>query len=127
MNEKFITFPQDHQLPSKEELREKFYNKYHNSWNHSTNACWSVKNIIQDWINKGILKFLKTKEVMVIDEDHVLPMASVNIAATDLKAVLNAKNDGRFSPNARIRKVWIPKQYLVHRDEFAAKKNNVCS
>ena len=49
----------------------------------------------------------------MIDEDHVPPMASVNIVATDLKAVLNAKNDGRFSPNARIRKVWIPKQYLV--------------
>ena len=36
--------------------------------------------------------------------------------------MLNAKNDERYSPNARIRKVWIPKQYQVHRDELAAKR-----
>ena len=28
---KFITFPQDHQLPNKEELRGKVDRKYHNS------------------------------------------------------------------------------------------------
>ena len=77
VNEKFITFPQDHKLPSKEELRAKVYYKYHNSCNHSTNACWSFKNIIQDWINKGILKFLEKKEVMVIDEDLVPLVASI--------------------------------------------------
>ena len=45
-------------------------------------------------------------------------MASVNIAAADLRAVLNEKMDERFSPNASIRNVWIPKQYLVHKDEL---------
>ena len=45
----------------------------------------------------------------MIDEDLVPPVALVNIVATDLKAALKAKNDGRFSPNANIRKVWIPK------------------
>ena len=58
LKEKFITFPNDHQLPSKEEIKGKVYYKYHNSWNHSTNSCWSFKNIIQDMINKEILKFL---------------------------------------------------------------------
>ena len=31
LKEKFITFPQDHQLPIKEELMGKVYCKYHNS------------------------------------------------------------------------------------------------
>ena len=35
INEKFITFPHNHQLPSKDELRGKVYYKYHNSLNHS--------------------------------------------------------------------------------------------
>ena len=65
MKEKFITFPQDHQLPIKEELKRKVYYKYHNSWNHSTNSCWSLKNVIKDRVNKGILKFLGEKEAMV--------------------------------------------------------------
>ena len=46
----------------------------------------------------------------MIDEDPVPPMTSVNIYATDLKAMLNVKNDRRFSPNVKIRKLWIPKQ-----------------
>ena len=48
-------------------------------------------------------------------------MASVNIVSIDLRVVLNVKKDERFSPNAKIRKVWIPKQYLVHKDELAIK------
>ena len=59
---------------------------------------------------------------MVFDEDPVPPVALINILATNLKAMLKVKNDGRFSLNAKIRKVWIPKQYLVHRDELAAKR-----
>ena len=39
VNEKFITFPKDHWIPIKDELRGKTYCKYHNSWNHTTNAC----------------------------------------------------------------------------------------
>ena len=35
MNGKYITFSQDHQLPSKEDLRRKIYYKYHNSWNQN--------------------------------------------------------------------------------------------
>ena len=42
---------------------------------------------------------------MVIDEDLVLLVASINVVATNFKAMLNAKNVGRFSPNAKIRKV----------------------
>ena len=78
-------------------------------------------NIIQDKINKGILKFLEKNEAMVVDEDPFPPVASVNIGATDLRAVLNEKNDEKFSPNAMIRKVWIPKNYLVHKDELVVK------
>ena len=58
----------------------------------------------------------------MIDEDYDPLMDLVNIVATDLKTMLNAKNYGRLSPNARIRKVWIPKQYLVHRDELETKR-----
>ena len=119
--EKFITFPQDHQLPNKEELEGKVYCKYHNSWNHGTNSCLNFRNIIQDRINKGILKFLKKKWAMVVDEDSFPPMASVNIAATDLRVVLNEKEE-KFFLDAKIIKVWIPKQYLVHKDELTVKE-----
>ena len=57
----------------------------------------------------------------MVDEDPFPPMTLVNIVAMDLKAVLNEKKDEKFSPNVKIRKVWIPKQYLVHKDELAIK------
>ena len=50
-------------------------------------------------INKGILN------INVIDEVSFPPLASINIAATDLRAMLNAKKIGRFSLSVMIRKV----------------------
>ena len=46
VKEKFITFPKDHQILNKDELRGKNYYNYHNSWNHNTNACWGFRNVI---------------------------------------------------------------------------------
>ena len=57
----------------------------------------------------------------MIDEDPFPPVDSVNIAATYFWVVLNEKKDERFSTNAKIRKIYIPKQYLVHKDELAVK------
>ena len=57
----------------------------------------------------------------MIYEDPFLLMALVNIAATNLRTVLNATKDERFSLNAWIRKVRIPKKYLVNKDELATK------
>ena len=98
------------------------YYKYHNSWNHNTNSCWSFKNIIQDKINKGILKFLEKREAMVIEKDLFPPAASINIAATDLRALLNTKKAGRFSPSTKIRKVWISKNFLVYMDDLESRR-----
>ena len=138
VKEKFITFPQDHQLHSKDEFRGKVYCKYHNSWNHSIDSCWSFRNVIQDKVKKEVMvnflgekevtvkffgekevivKFFGEKEVMVkphggkeamvIDEDPFPPVASINTTTFDLKAMLNAKKVEEFSPNSKIRKVWI--------------------
>ena len=88
MKEIFITFPKNHRIHSKDELRGKTYCKHCNSWNHSANACWGFKNIIHDKINKGILKFLDKKEAMEIDEDPFPLVASINTTSFDLRALI---------------------------------------
>ena len=45
----------------------------------------------------------------MVDEDPFPPVASVNIVAIDLREILHEDKDEMFSPNARIRKVWILK------------------
>ena len=79
------------------------------------------EEIIHDKINKGILKFLEKNEAMVVDEDPFPPVALVNINSTDMRAFLNESEDEKFSPNVKIRKVWIPKEYLFYKDELVVK------
>ena len=91
MKEKFITFPKDHRISNKDELRGKTYCKYHNSWKHTNNACRGFRNVIQDRINKRILKFPDKKEVMAIDKNHFPPVASIEIASLDQRALIESK------------------------------------
>ena len=58
----------------------------------------------------------------MVDEDPFPLVASINIDTTNLRVVMNEKEDDKFSPNVNIRKVWIPKQYLVSKDELAVKE-----
>ena len=51
-----------------------------------TPGLWGVT------INKGMLKFPNKKEAMVIDEDPFLPIASINTASFDLRALIESKN-----------------------------------
>ena len=114
VKEKLITFSEDHRIPSKDELMGKAYYKYHNSWNHTTNACWGFRNVIQDRINKRILKFLDKKDTMEIDKDPFPPVASVSTTSFDLRAFIESKKVGKLSP----RKVWVPKYCLVRIDKL---------
>ena len=75
-------------------------------------------NIIQDIINKGILKFPEKKEAMAIDKDQFPLVASINIATTNLRELLNAKKARRFSPSANIRKEIMKKKFSKGNDVF---------
>ena len=123
MKEKFITFPKAHLIPSKDELRGKAYSKYHNPWNHTTNACWGFINVIQDRINKGILKFPDKKETMAIDEDPFPPVALVNTANFNLRALIESKKAGKLSPG----KVWVPKYCVVCVDRLKNEWATICT
>ena len=63
----------------------------------------------------------RRKEVMVIDEDLFPPTASINIVATNLRVMPNAKKARIFSQSVRVRNVWILKQYLTYKNDFVAK------
>ena len=91
VKEKFITFPDNYKVPTKEELKGKEYCKYHDSYNHSTNSCWAFKNVVQDRINKGVLKFPEKKETILVDKDPFPPVATVNTATFDLRSLINHK------------------------------------
>ena len=71
--------------------------------------------------NEVRVKLPGKKEAMVIDEDPLPSIASINIDAIDSRAMLSVKKAGKFSPSARVRKVWIPKQYLTYKYDLVAK------
>lgn len=73
----------------------------------------SIENVIQNKINKGILKFPKKKETMVIAEDSLPLVVSVNITNFDLRGLIDLKKEKRRPLYPNIRNVWIPKQFFL--------------
>ncbi|GKV50000.1 hypothetical protein SLEP1_g56718 [Rubroshorea leprosula] len=78
--------PPGHKIPTTVEIRARDYCKFHNSWKHSTNNCLIFRNILQEKIDKGILKFPdKAKETMGVDADP-FPAMSVGVNVADLRS-----------------------------------------
>ena len=69
------------------------------------------KEVIKEFLGEKevIVKSHGEKESIVIDEDPFPLAASINTIAFEFKALLTAKKVEEFSPNTKIRKVWIPK------------------
>ena len=80
---------------------------------------FGFRNVIQDRINKGILKFPDKIGTIEIDEDPFLLVASVNTTSFDLRALIESKKMGKLS----LRKVWVPKYCLGRVDRL--KKNGL--
>ncbi|GLU07026.1 hypothetical protein SLE2022_240060 [Rubroshorea leprosula] len=82
-----IKLPPGHKIPMAGEIGNREYCKYHNSWKHSTNDCVIFWNVLQEKIDKGILRFPeKAKETMGVDADP-FPTMSVGVNAADLRSI----------------------------------------
>ena len=55
--EKLIRLDNGHKMPKAEDLKGKEFCKWHSSWRYSTNNCIIFRNVIQESIDKGLLKF----------------------------------------------------------------------
>ena len=47
--------------------------------------------MVQDRINKGVLKFPEKKKTILVDEDPFPPVATVNTTTFDLRSLINHK------------------------------------
>ncbi|GKV42186.1 hypothetical protein SLEP1_g49623 [Rubroshorea leprosula] len=82
-----IKLPQGHKIPTAAEIGARDYCKFHNSWKHSTDNRLIFRNVLQEKIDKGILKFPdKAKETMGVDADP-FPAVSVSVNVADLRSV----------------------------------------
>ncbi|GKV04390.1 hypothetical protein SLEP1_g16548 [Rubroshorea leprosula] len=82
-----IKLPPGHQIPTATEIGARDYCKFHNSWKHSTDNCLIFRNVLQEKIDKGILKFPdKAKETMGVDADP-FPTMSVGVNVADLRSI----------------------------------------
>ena len=60
---------------------------------------------------------------MKIDEDPFPPVASINIDSFNLRASIESKKAGKLS----LRKVWVPKYYMVHVDKLKNEWSAMCT
>ena len=72
---KLIKLVGKHKIPAKAETRGRDYCKWHNAFTHQTKDCVTFRNVIQDKIERGILKFPeKPKEQMKANIDPFPPL-----------------------------------------------------
>ncbi|KZV57405.1 hypothetical protein F511_35155 [Dorcoceras hygrometricum] len=109
----------DRRVPSKEEIKGREYCKYHDSYNHNTKSCLAFKNVMQERINKGVLKFPEKQDSMTIHEDPFPPVASINMNTKYLREFLNDRHERPVMNEKRVRTYWIPKEQM-----FEAHKNS---
>ena len=79
--EKLIQLDNGHQVPKAEDLKGKEFCKLHSSWRHSTNNCIVFQNVIQESIDKGLLKFVEKQ--MGVDTNP-FPEVTTNMVMPDL-------------------------------------------
>ncbi|CAL2229237.1 unnamed protein product [Prunus armeniaca] len=65
-----------HRLSKPEELNDRQYCRWHNSWNHSTNSCVVFMDVIQEGITVGRLKLVEKPPSVTTDP---FPQPQVNM------------------------------------------------
>jgi hypothetical protein len=77
---------------SKKELKGRDYCKWHNTYTHATKSCVTFRNVIQDKIDKIVLKFPEVpEESMAVDADP-FPFVDVNTTFVDFSSLIPNKN-----------------------------------
>ncbi|CAI0472852.1 unnamed protein product [Linum tenue] len=77
-----------HNIPPPEKLKGKKYCKWHNSMSHATDSCVIFRNILQDAIEKGRIKFPEPKkDAMLVDTDPFPNVVGINMVNPDLSKI----------------------------------------
>jgi hypothetical protein len=81
-----------HRFPSKEELKGRDYYKWHSTYTHATKSCVTFRNMVQDKIDRNVLKFPEIpQENMAVDADP-FPFVDVNTTSVDLSSLMPHRN-----------------------------------
>ena len=81
-----------HKFPFKEELKGRDSCKWHSTYTHATKSCVTFRNIVQDKIDRNVLKFPEApQESMAIDVD-LFPIVDVNTTSVDFSSLIPNKN-----------------------------------
>ncbi|CAN0925458.1 hypothetical protein LINGRAHAP2_LOCUS34772 [Linum grandiflorum] len=95
-----------HNIPPPEKLKGKKYYKWHNSMSHSTDHCVVFRNVLQDAIEKGLVKFPEPKkDAMLVDTDPFPNVLGINMVNPDFskarfKLVLDTGPPPKAAPQA---------------------------
>ena len=81
-----------HRFPSKEELKGRDYCKWHSTYTHATKSCVTFRNVVQDKIDKNVLKFPKIPQESMVVDANPFPFVDVNTTSVDLSSFMPHRN-----------------------------------
>lgn len=69
VKDKHINLSDDHKFMTPEQLKCQKYYKFHNKIGHTTNSCIHFRDLIQETIKHGRLKFDEKEALMKVDSN----------------------------------------------------------
>lgn len=81
--QQLLTCPPGHKIPKEEEIKGKPYCKWHDKWTHSTNNCVNLRNLIQDYLDKGLFRI--ADRPMGIETSPFAGAVEINMMSADLR------------------------------------------
>lgn len=85
-------------VPPLEQRKKRRFCKYHNSLGHNTSQCFIFRDLVQNALNEGILKFTKGKAPTKIDCDplQVVDASYVELAVVNMVEITEDFNMDEF-------------------------------
>ena len=78
-------------LESKNERKGKRYCKWHEKWTHSTNNCVNFRNLIQDYLDKGLFRI--ADRPMGIETSPFAGAVEINMMSADLRKLSDPQKE----------------------------------
>lgn len=89
--QQLLTCLPGHKIPKEEEIKGKPYCKWHEKWTHSTNNCVNFRNLIQDYLDKGLFRI--ADRPMGIETSPFAGAVEINMMSADLRKLSDPQKE----------------------------------
>ena len=73
-------------------MKGRDYCKWHRTYTHATKSCVTFRNVVQNKIDRNVLKFPESPQESMATDAHLFPIVDVNTKSVDFSLLIPSKN-----------------------------------